>query len=430
MTQERHLPTIYDRKAFLDILARQTEHAVNFETKLGLLIVDIDRFHKVNRTFSYAVGDEILKKFGQLLRSAVRAQDYVGKIGDNRFGIILNGIMNTGHAELAAHKILRLLETPFSVNHQKVPIDCTIAISICPLHTSNHFSLLNQCEALILEARQRHENLGISELPEEETLSENWDIELALEDALELDQLLIHYQPKVSLRTGRVEGAEALLRWKHPHKGFISPGYFIPIAENMGHMKQITNWVINTALRQSAEWSDQWGALHVSVNVPPDLLLAPDFKDQVANALHLWADHNIKLTIEIIERSLVTEPARAISLLEDLQSMGVLISIDDFGTGYSSLSYFEKLPANELKIDQSFIHNVEENQHNRSIVKLIVDLAHAFDMQVVAEGVESMETLRYLKDIGCDTIQGYYLAKPMPHQEVRKWMSTFSWPEE
>ncbi len=416
---------LQDRKAFLKLLSIQVSDANIYKSKIGLLIVDIDRFYRINNIFGYEIGDQILQKFATLLRNVVRAQDYVARIGDNRFALILTDIMNVGHAELAAHKILRLLQVPFSFKEEKLYVDCTIAISLCPTHASNYLYLMKECESVLHEAKQANKKIGKSALPEDEGISDSWDIEMALDGALEKDQLLIYYQPKISLNNGRIVGAEALLRWNHPEKGFISPDYFIPIAERMGNIKPITNWILNTVLRQSAEWTNKWGPLSVSINIPPDLILSPDLKDHILNALNLWGNKNIILFLEIIERSLVLEPERSFSILRELQEMGVSISIDDFGTGYSSLSYFEKLPVNELKIDRSFIFNVVSNTFSQNIVKLIIDLAHAFGMKVVAEGVEDLATLRYLKKINCDIAQGYYFAKPMPQEKMMEWLEKF-----
>ncbi len=426
MITQDNLTGLQDRNAFLTLLSKQVNDVNIYNSKIGLLIVDIDRFYRINNIFGYEVGDQILQKFAALLRNVVRAQDYVARIGDNRFALILTNIMNMGHAELAAHKILRLLQVPFTFKEEKLYVDCTIGISLCPTHASNYLYLMKECESVLHEAKQGNKKIGKSAVPEDEEISDSWDIEMALDGALEKDQLLIYYQPKISLNTGSIVGAEALLRWNHPEKGFISPDYFIPIAERMGNIKSITNWILNTVLRQSAEWTNKWGPLSVSVNIPPDLILSPDLKDHILNALNLWGNKNIILTLEIIERSLVLEPERSFSVLRELQEMGVSISIDDFGTGYSSLSYFEKLPVNELKIDQSFIFNVVTNTFSQNIVKLIVDLAHAFNMEVVAEGTENLATLGYLKKIDCDIAQGYYFARPMPHKEMIRWLVKFS----
>ncbi|MBI5460897.1 MAG: bifunctional diguanylate cyclase/phosphodiesterase [Gammaproteobacteria bacterium] len=426
MTTTDELTGLYDRKGFLKLLSGQVKDANTYKTKLALLIVDINRFYRINNIYGYEAGDEILKKIALVLRNVIREQDYVARIGDNRFALILSGIMNVGHAELAAHKILRLLQAPFLFGDRKIYVDCTIGISLCPLHASNYMFLMKECESVLHGAKEKGRTIGISETLEDEEIPEDWDIELALDDALDKDQLQIHYQPKIALDSGGVVGVEALLRWNHPSRGFIPPNYFIPIAERMGHIKPITNWIFNTALRQGSEWTDKWGPLSIAVNIPPDFILMPDLKDLIANAMNLWGGDNVSPVLEIVERSLVLEPEKSFSILRELQEMGIGISIDDFGTGYSSLSYFEKLPVNELKIDQSFVTNVVGSPANQNIVKLIVDLAHAFDMEVVAEGVEDLGALQYLKKIKCDLAQGYYFAKPMPQEQIKDWLSNFA----
>jgi diguanylate cyclase (GGDEF)-like protein len=417
---------VYDRKTFFRILSKQVIDATTYKTKIALLLVDIDRFYKINQLFGYTAGDEILSKFALLLKNVTRNQDYVARIGDNRFAIILTGIMNTGHAELAAHKIIRLLQIPFTLDDKTITVDCTIAISLCPTHASHDLSLLKECESVLYNARQNKMKIGTSSVPDEFAFSEDWDVEMALDGILEKDQLVVFYQPKIAAVSGQLVGAEALLRWNHPTRGLISPDYFIPIAERIGQIKPITNWIFNTALRHGSIWCAKAGPLSVSVNVPPDLILSPELTDQVSNAINLWATHGIKLTIEIIERSLVLEPERSFTILKNLQNSGIDISIDDFGTGYSSLSYFEKLPVNELKIDKSFVEKITHSKSSRSIIKLIVELAHAFDLNVVAEGVTTPDELNYLKSVGCDIIQGYYFAKPMPQEEFLTWINDYS----
>lgn len=426
MISSDKLTGLHDRNAFLDLLSGQVKEANTYKSKVALLIVDINRFFRINNIFGYDTGDEILKKMALLLRSVIREQDYVARIGDNRFALILAGVMNVGHAELAAHKILRLLQLPFLFGEKKIVVDCTIAISLCPLHASNPMFLLKECESVLHGAKEKNIKIGVSETLEDEEIPDDWDIELALDDALDQDQLQVYYQPKIALDSGGIVGAEALLRWIHPTRGFIPPNYFIPIAERMGQIKPITNWLFNTVLRQGSEWTDKWGPLSIAVNIPPDFILMPDLKDLIGNALSLWGGGNISLTLEIVERSLVLEPEKSFLILEDLRAMGIAISIDDFGTGYSSLSYFEKLPVDELKIDQSFVFNVINNQANQNIVKLIVELAHAFDMEVVAEGVEDRDALLYLKKIKCDIAQGYYFAKPMPQEQIKDWLIDFT----
>lgn len=429
MSSLDNLTELYDRKTFMSLLANAVKAATNYQTKIALLLVDINRFHRINSVFGYDAGDEVLRKFAILLTNVCRPQDLVARIGDNTYAVILDGVMNTGHAELAAHKIITYLQSPFEFGDKRIYVDCTIGISVCPLHASNHLFLMKECESVLHEAKISNRKIGVSSTPEEDVIPDDFDIELALGDAVQNGELLVHYQPKISLDSGGVVGAEALLRWQHSSKGLIPPDYFIPIAERTGHIKPMTYWLLNTVLRQTAEWTEHWGPLTVSINVPPDFILMPDFKDSVHNAVNLWKNDSTNICFEIIERSLVMEPEKSFSALQELRDLGMSISIDDFGTGYSSLSYFERLPVDELKIDRSFVADIVLNKANRNIVKLIIDLAHAFDMEVVAEGVEDLKTVEILRGLGCDIVQGFYYARPMPNDVIKKWLLDYGLPD-
>ncbi len=416
-----------NRTAFFKLLAERVSTAEKHGTKIALLIVDIDRFHRINNIYGYHIGDQILLKLIELLNSVRRQQDYLYRIGDNRFALILRDIMNTGHAQLAAQKIQRLLEPPFHSNNNKIPVECTIGITVFPIHARTVEALVRECEEVLHNTRLSGQRTGVSvERKEEDELSELWDLEMALGRALDKQQLHVYYQPQISIDSGAPVGAEALIRWIHPNKGLIQPGLFIPIAEKTGLIKPITNWLLNTVLRHSSKWTKKWGPLSASVNIPPDFILRPYLKDFIVSALHLWSSDNITLILEIIERSLMEKPELCFKVLEELHSMGIRISIDDFGTGYSTLSYFKFIPVDELKIDQSFVANLVNDKADQNIVRLITDLAHSFEMNVVAEGVGNSTTLNIIKKFGVDIGQGYHIARPMPADEFRTWLMEFN----
>lgn len=427
MASSKHPPPPpIDRKAFFRLLSEWVSVSGRYGTKFALLLIDISRFHRVNHLHGYHIGDRILLKLEELLGTVRRPQDVLYRIGDNRFALVLKDIMNPGHAELAAQKIQRLLEMPFQSGDDPVPVSCTVGISLYPTHAHTAENLLRECEDVLNHARSTGEPVGISQREEEdEAVSELWDLEMELARALDKQQLQVFYQPQVSINSGAPIGAEALIRWVHPHRGMVRPDIFIPIAEKTGLIKPITNWLLNTVLRHSTKWTDRWGELSVSVNIPADFILRPYLKDFVANALQLWSNKRITLVLEIVERSLIEEPERCFKVLNDLRSMGIRISIDDFGTGYSTLSYFKFIPVDELKIDQSFINNLTADKANQSIVRLITALAHSFEMAVVAEGIEDANTLQYIRKIGVDIGQGYHLARPMPAEEFRNWLTGY-----
>ena len=421
---EDKLTKVYDRETFFTVLAKHIVTVHDHKTKLALLVIDINHFSHINKQYDYSIGDYVLKHFAQLLFNAKRSQDYVARIGDNRFALILVNIMNTGHATLAAQKILRLLDVHFQIKDFNITVDATIGIALCPLHASKATGLLKEAEEALTIARQHDKSIGTAISVNDEELSEHWDIELDIEEAFQNRQFEIYYQPKFSLKTRKPVGAEALLRWKRRGQ-FVSPEIFVPIIEKTGHIKPLTGWIINSVLRHSSRWTKKWGPLSVSANIPPDLIIKLDLKDFVHNAMNLWADENITLVLEILERTFVDDTDKCFQILRELQSMGVQISIDDFGTGYSSLAYFKLLPIDELKIDQSFVFDLNKDEANAKLIHLMVQLGHNFNLKIVAEGIEDKATFERLGTMGCDVGQGYYMSKAMPEKEFEDWLENF-----
>ena len=424
---EDKLTQLYDRETFFKVLAKHIISVHDHKVKLALLVIDINRFKRINKLYDYPFGDQVLKQFAKLLTRVKRKQDYLARIGNNQFALILVNIMNIGHANLAAQKILRLLETPFEIGENKLLVKATIGIALCPLHAFKTSALLRESEEALLLARERKQFIGIAASDaDEDELSETWDIEMDIGEALQTQQFSIYYQAKISMSSGKPVGAEALLRWKHRERGFISPAIFIPIAEKTEHIKPITSWLLNSVLRHSSRWTKKWGPLSVSANIPPELIFQLDLKDFLDNAIDLWGNDNITLILEIIERSFIEETKNSFDILKEIQSMGIQISIDDFGTGHSSLSYFKSLPINELKIDQSFVFDFLKDKANEKLIHMMIELAHNFNLKVVAEGIEDQATYIALKNMGCDTGQGYYMAKPLPEEEFEHWLETFN----
>ncbi|HEY9135941.1 MAG TPA: EAL domain-containing protein, partial [Pseudomonadales bacterium] len=247
-----------------------------------------------------------------------------------------------------------------------------------------------------------------------------------LHDALTKNTMELFYQPKVDLRSGKPTHAEALVRWTSPSSGPISPLIFVPIIEQIGRMEDLTKWAVNTALRQLKEWPSLWGDLSVAVNVCPSLVDDPELLSFVSNAITIWDVDPSRLTLEITEGSIIQDPESSFSNLSNIKNKGVKISIDDFGTGYSSLAYFKNIPANELKIDKSFVFHMLENEGDKHITHVISDLAHKFNLSVVAEGVETKEILYALIDAHCDYAQGFYFSKPLPQGQFIEWLNKYN----
>ena len=425
---EDPLTGLNDRKSLFSLIRRQVNIANEQNARLGLLVIDINDFGKLNNIHGYVGGDRVLQRFAEVLGLVQRSFDYAARIGDDRFALVLPNLANRGHAELAVHKLHRLLEVPFDLEGTQVRVSATVGIALCPDHATYPENLIKEAERALYAAQRSGRPFYMSAASDVEEISELWDLEVELQSAIKGNQLELYYQPKVSLHTGKPIGAEALIRWNSPSRNLVLPSIFIPIAEEAGYMKELTIWVLNSALRQSNDWTDKWGDLSVSVNVPPQIVLQPDFADTIANAIGLWKGSGEQLVIEITEQTLASDPERVMEVLGAVQEMGVQVSIDDFGTGYSSLQYFKRIPASELKIDQSFVRGLLRDPADADIVHLIIDLAHRFNLSVVAEGVEDVETLKELARNKCDVAQGYLFSKPLPHGQFNQWLENFRAP--
>lgn len=420
---EDELTGLYDRRTFMLALRRQIGFANEKQSSLALVVIDIDGFAAINGTHGYEFGDRTLKFLALQLRQVARAHDYLARIGDNRFALILPRIMNKGHAELAVQKLFRLLDLPFESGQARVKLTVTVGVALCPLHATHAEFLLRLAERSLVAARADGQHCQFPpEVDRQDRLSEFWDIEIDLAGAIQRGEMHLNYQPKVRCADARPVGAEALMRWDSRSRGALSPDVFIPVAERTGQIKALTIWAMNTALRQASEWTHPFGNLSVAVNVPADLVVQHDLPDLVENALKLWGCDRVQLILEITERSLVVAPEHSMKILSRIREMGVKVSIDDFGTGYSCLAYFKNIPADELKIDKSFVSGLLDDVACAEITSVIIDLAHRFELSVVGEGVEDSGTLRLLQQRRCDVVQGHLFGRAMPHDEFQHWL--------
>ncbi len=419
---------LFDRQHFLHILECEVTEANEHQIPIGLIVVDIRDFKRINRLFGYAAGDLVLRAVAKTLEQVKRKQDQIARIGDDQFALILSGIMNGGHAQLAAFKLQRLLDIPIQLDSEQVRCNGHIGIALCPEHATGPDVLLSEAEKALAQARYSGQQVCLAERKTEDEISENWDIELELKDSIKASQLRVYFQPKISLATRKPIGAEALVRWESPSRGLLAPNIFIPVAESIGFIKPLTEWMLNSALRLSDQWTRQWGELEVSVNIPTRILEQADFADIVLSARELWKPDNTTLYLEVLEQSFVGDADSSCAKLNGLREEGIKVSIDDFGTGYSSLAYFRDIPADQLKIDRSFVAGLLKDKANANIVDLIINLAHRFELSVVAEGVEDRETLAVLNRMQCDSVQGYLFAKPMPAEIFQDWLSRYQAP--
>ncbi len=417
------LTGLMNRREFLLELGRQVLQSSEQKSGMGLMVVDIDKFSSVNAIHGFEFGDRLLQHMAMQLNQLAREGDLVARIGDNRFALILTRLKNRGHAELAVQKLFRLLDPPFEANAARMKIAATAAMALCPQHASQAEDLLRLAERAIHSARISGHNFLFPPDSRTEEFSEFWDMEIELSGALQRGELEMHYQPKVDCTDLRPVGVEALMRWTHRTRGSVMPDIFIPIAEQSGQIKALTIWALNTALRQASEWKHPFGRISVAVNVPAEMVSQHDLPDLVESAWNLWGSDGVELILEITERSLVSSPEHSFRILSRIRAMGVKVSIDDFGTGYSCLAYFKNIPADELKIDQSFIRGLLDDSASREIAGLIIELAHRFGLSVVGEGVEGAEVLEALRERKCDLAQGFLVAKAMSNDGIQRWLN-------
>ena len=422
MAQYDHLTGLANRVLFKDRLEQALVRARRSETLMALIFLDLNRFKAVNDTLGHGAGDLLLKEVAERLGNCVRESDTVARMGGDEFSIILDDLTDAHQVALVARKVIDDLAQPFVLNGHEVFVTTSVGIAVYP--SSSGDSLVADADSAMYSAKEQGQNTYRFHTPEMNAQArELLDMESKLRRALDQEEFLLFYQPQVDLATGRIVGTEALLRWRHPELGLISPGKFIPVLENIGMMVRVGEWVLETACRQGRAWQrDGFPPLRVAVNISARQFGKQDIIGTVARVLRETGFDPHLLGLEITE-SLLMEDIQANSrLLEELKTSveGLEVSIDDFGTGYSSLYYLKTLPIDVLKIDQSFIRDITTDPDDATITTAIINLAHNIGLKVIAEGVETEEQLAYLREKFCDEAQGYYFGRPLPADEFTR----------
>jgi diguanylate cyclase (GGDEF)-like protein len=404
----------------------------------ALFLIDLDRFKGVNDTLGHHVGDELLKAVSLRLRSILRDDDIVSqldqesiarfnenmvaRLGGDEFSAILTSIHTLEDSLIVARKLVQAMEQPFKVNEHQLTIGLSIGIAMYPEHGDDMHALVSHADIAMYDAKSRSCGFSIYDSSKNKLSVHGLRLEQDLFASIKKNELVLYYQPKISVLDGNVIGAEALIRWQHPEHGLIPPDEFIPMAEQTGLIQPLTEWVLNKALENCSKDVYAEESLSVSVNLSALNLRDERISSTIINALEKWSVPPEILTLELTESTIMSDPEFAIEILTKLDAMGVSLSIDDFGTGHSSLAYVKKLPVDEIKIDKSFIKDITQDNDNEAIVRAVLVLAHRMQLSVVAEGVEDIKTLNLLRDLGCDIVQGYYFAKPMPFEEYIAWL--------
>ena len=390
----------------------------------ALIIIKLHEIDRINTSLNYNLGDTLYTEIGGWISNNIRPQDTILSLSHDKFVILLQGVNNKGHAILAANKLLNIENQHFSIDEFNLSTRITLGISLAQNDSINASSLLQNAEIALNQAVKGKKAYDVYIGQSNDHLKNDYDFDNALYQALDNDEFTVLYQPKVNLRTNKPCGAEALLRWNKTGVGFISPEIFLPKIEQSPYMIQITDFVLNKALRDQLEWCVIDENIQVSVNFSSNIIQQPKVEDVINRTVNIWGNNPKNLTLEITESSIMDNIENCFSMLEKLRSNTYKISIDDFGTGYSSFAYLKNLPADEIKIDKLFIQNIANNYADYNIVRAIIDLAHSFEFSVVAEGVEDSATVKVLKEIECDYIQGYLYSKPLPQDEFITWLKS------
>ena len=417
------LTDLPNRVLLRDRLDQAIHVGMREDRKLALFILDLDSFKEVNDTLGHYSGDRLLKHVAMRLRAVVRGSDTLSRLGGDEFAILLPLIKENNDVVVVLKKIQNAFQTPFMLDGLKLEVQASIGVAVFPDHGTDVDTITQRADVAMYAAKQNNQGYIIYSTDYDKHSPRRLTLMGELRQAIDNDELVLHFQPKINIRTNTVTGAEALVRWQHPQHGFMPPDEFIPLAERTGLIKPLSMWVLKRAIDQALIWHGSKLKLNIAINISPSTLHDMELPDAITGVLAscTLAPHHI--TFEITEGSIIKDPARALEILTRLANMGIRISIDDFGTGYSSLAYLKKMPASEVKIDKSFVLDMLENENDAAIVRATIDLAHNLGMKVVAEGVENKETADRLAELGCDILQGFYFSKPLAPRQFLNWIS-------
>ncbi|HJV49946.1 MAG TPA: EAL domain-containing protein [Noviherbaspirillum sp.] len=404
---------LMDRLEQAMALADRRRHAV------FVLFFDLDRFKYVNDTLGHDAGDELLRVITDRMAECARKCDTLARLGGDEFVMVIDGIDDEDAVPLLAQRVMERICEPVMLREQEVAVTCSIGISAYPYDAEDPHTLLKFADTAMYHAKEKGRNTFERYTPDMHSrVNEHLLIESHLRRALERDEFLLHYQPLLDLHSGRIVGAEALVRWRHPELGMVAPARFIPLAEETGLISGIGDWVLRTACRQARTWHDAgFTDLQVAVNLSVHQLTRANFDVEVTAALAAAGLPPQYLELEITESASMKHPERTVALLARLKEMGMSIAIDDFGTGYSNLSYLKRFPVDRLKLDRSFVSDITHNPEDSELARAIVAMARSLRLTVVAEGVEDAQQIGLLRAYGCDQMQGYYFSPPLTAEE-------------
>jgi diguanylate cyclase (GGDEF)-like protein len=402
-------------------LYRLLDAALAAEPCTAVMMMDLDRFKEINDALGHDIGDALLRVVAERLRRRLEGRGAVARLGGDEFAMLVP-VDSPEDAAAIGHELGRELERAVHIGHLTLHPRASIGIALAPEHGPDSGTLLRRADVAMYAAKQARSGVRIYRATDDQNTPQRLALIGDLRDAIERQEIVVVFQPKVDPATGEVLGAEALSRWFHAEHGFVAPDLFVALAEHSGLIRPLTLHVLEMALRNCAKWHRAGHRLHVAVNLSPNTLLDDTLPDVIVRLLGQNDVPAGALTLEITEGTLMADPEGSLITLERLRGLGIKISIDDFGTGYSSLARLRELPIDEVKIEKSFVREAARNHRDRALVRSTVELGHALDLHVVAEGVEDEQTYAFLARTGCDSVQGYYVAKPLPADQFTGWL--------
>jgi len=410
-----------NRALLIERLQQQLLRQPRTGESVAVLVMDLTDFKAVNDSLGHAVGDDLLKQIGPRLTASLRSADTIARLGGDEFAILLPGTDETGAARVA-QKMLAALEQAFPLEGEALDIGASVGVAVAPAHGTQAEQLLSRADVAMYAAKGSLAGLAVFSAEHERDGAGRLALMSDLRRAVDEGELVLYYQPQIDLRTGGITSVEALVRWMHPKRGLVGPDEFIPLAERTGLIKRLTRTVLTEAIRQARAWELAGLRVPIAVNLSMRNIHDPQLPQTIAQLLQRWDARPDLLRLEMTETVLAADPERALQTMDSLRAMGVHIALDDFGIGYSSLAYLNRLPLDEIKIDRSFVIGMIDDESSATIVRATVELGHGLGYAVVAEGVENAETRQRLTALGCDAIQGYLVARPMPADQTAEWI--------
>lgn len=415
------LTDLPNRALFRERIARAIEAAERTNAPIAVLLLDLDRFKEINDTLGHESGDQLLCAVADRLRARMRPSDTVARLGGDEFCLLAQGA-DAESALVLAERIHAGMEEPILVGGLQLEVETSIGIAVFPEHGEDVDTLVRHADIALYRSKETHLPT-VYTTGQDHYSPERLVLVGELRRALDERELLVYYQPRVNAATGALSAVEALVRWRHPERGLLGPGEFLPLAEHTGLARPLTGYVLNDALSQCRRLRDAGVEIGVAVNLFSRDLLDAGLVDEVCELLAKWRIEPSVLELEITENTILADPTRTREILTRLGERGVRLAIDDFGSGYSSLNYLKRLPVDVLKIDKSFVLNMDADESDAVIVRSTIELGHNLGLEVVAEGVETGQTLARLAELGCDTVQGFHVSRPLTAQALRRWIA-------